>query len=65
MSAPGCVPSFRGRRRCFDYMRADVLTPAKNALVFNPAGGLEQPLSAQERRAYQKSLDEMLPDPSR
>jgi hypothetical protein len=29
-------------------------------LVFSPAGGLEQPLTAQERRAYQKSLDEML-----
>ena len=42
------------------YMAGGRFNPAKNALVFNPAGGLEQPLSAQERRAYQKSLDEML-----
>jgi len=42
------------------YLAGGRFNPAKNALVFNPAGGLEQPLSAQERRAYQKSLDEML-----
>jgi hypothetical protein len=42
------------------YMAGGRFNPAKNALVFNPAGGLEQPLSAQERHAYQKSLDEML-----
>jgi hypothetical protein len=34
--------------------------PAKNALVFTPNGGLEQPLTAEERHRYQKNLDDLL-----
>jgi len=42
------------------YIAGGRFNPAKNALVFNPDGGLEQPLSAEERRTYQKSLDDLL-----
>jgi hypothetical protein len=42
------------------YIAGGRFNPAKNALVFNPNGRLEQPLTAQERRAYQKSLDDLL-----
>jgi hypothetical protein len=42
------------------YIAGGRFNPAKNALVFNPTGGLEQPLTAQERRTYQKSLDDLL-----
>src|SRR6266566_1228910 len=42
------------------YITGGRFNPAKNALMFNPNGGLEQPLSAQERRAYQKSLEDLL-----
>jgi hypothetical protein len=42
------------------YLARGRFNPAKNALVFNPNGGLEQPLTVQERRAYQKSLDDLL-----
>jgi hypothetical protein len=34
--------------------------PAKNALVFSSDGGLEQPLTAEERRRYQKRLGDLL-----
>jgi hypothetical protein len=33
--------------------------PSKNALVFSPDGDLQAPLSAEERKSYQKGLDEM------
>jgi hypothetical protein len=42
------------------YITGGRFNPAKNALVFNPNRGLEQPLTAQERRRYQKSLDDLL-----
>jgi hypothetical protein len=42
------------------YITGGRFNPAKNALVFNPNGRLEQLLTAQERRAYQKSLDDLL-----
>ena len=33
--------------------------PSKNALVFSPDGDLQAPLSAEDRKSYQKGLDEM------
>jgi hypothetical protein len=42
------------------YLAGGRFNPAKNALVFNPNGDLEQPLTAEERRTYQKNLDELL-----
>ncbi|HEY2820956.1 MAG TPA: hypothetical protein VGJ06_07940 [Candidatus Acidoferrum sp.] len=34
--------------------------PGKNALVFSPDGDLQAPLSTDERKSYQKGLDEMV-----
>jgi hypothetical protein len=34
--------------------------PGKNALVFTPDGDLQAPLTAQDRKSYQKGLDEMM-----
>jgi hypothetical protein len=42
------------------YVSGGRFNPAKNVLVFNPNGGLEQPLTAEERRTYQKSLNDLL-----
>jgi len=42
------------------YLVGARFNPAKDALVFNPNGTLEQPLTAKERRTYQKNLDELL-----
>jgi hypothetical protein len=42
------------------YLAGGRFNPAKNALVFSSDGGLEQPLTAEERRTYQKNLDELL-----
>jgi hypothetical protein len=42
------------------YLVGGRFNPAKNALVFSPGGGLEEPLTADERRTYQKNLDELL-----
>jgi hypothetical protein len=42
------------------YLVGGRFNPAKNALVFSSDGGLEQPLTAEERRMYQKSLDDLL-----
>ena len=33
--------------------------PSKNALVFSPDGDLQTPLSSEDRKSYQKGLDEM------
>jgi hypothetical protein len=41
------------------YLVGGRFNPAKNALVFNPEGGLEQPLRAEERRRYRKELDDV------
>jgi hypothetical protein len=42
------------------YVAGGHFNPAKNAMVFSANGGLESPLTVQERRAYQKNLDDML-----
>jgi hypothetical protein len=42
------------------YLAGGHFNPAKDVLVFNPEGGLELPLTAEERRAYQKSLNDLL-----
>jgi hypothetical protein len=42
------------------YLAGGRFNPAKNDLVFNPSGGLEQPLTAEERQIYQKNLDDLL-----
>jgi hypothetical protein len=42
------------------YLVGARFNPAKNVLVFNSNGDFEQPLSAEERRAYQKNLDDLL-----
>jgi hypothetical protein len=42
------------------YLVGGRFNPAKNALVFSPDGGLEQPLTAEERRLCQKRLDDLL-----
>ena len=42
------------------YLVGGRFNPAKNALVFSSDGGLEQPLTAEERRMYQKRLDGLL-----
>ncbi|MCU1340747.1 MAG: hypothetical protein JWN92_170 [Candidatus Acidoferrum typicum] len=42
------------------YLVGARFNPAKNVLVFNPNGDFEQPLRAEERRAYQKNLDDLL-----
>lgn len=42
------------------YLVGGRFNPAKNALVFSPNGVLEQPLTVEERRTYQKNLDELL-----
>jgi hypothetical protein len=42
------------------YLVGGRFNPAKNALVFSSDGGLEQPLTAGERRTYQKNLDDLL-----
>jgi hypothetical protein len=34
--------------------------PSKNSLVFSPDGDLQAPLSSEDRKSYQKGLDEML-----
>jgi hypothetical protein len=34
--------------------------PSKNALVFSPDGDLQAPLSSEDRKSYQKGLDEMM-----
>lgn len=34
--------------------------PSKNALVFSPDGDLQKPLSSEDRKSYQKGLDEMM-----
>jgi hypothetical protein len=42
------------------YIVGGRFNPAKNALVFTPNGGLEQPLTAEERHRYQKNLADLL-----
>ena len=42
------------------YLVGARFNPAKNGLVFNPTGELEQPLTAEERHTYQKNLDKLL-----
>jgi hypothetical protein len=42
------------------YLVGGRFNPAKNVLIFNPNGDLEQPLTAEERRTYQRNLDELL-----
>jgi hypothetical protein len=46
------------------YLVGGRFNPAKNALVFNPDGEPEQPLSGEERRAYRKNLDDLLREAS-
>ncbi len=42
------------------YVADGRFNPARDVLVFSPDGGLELPLTAEERRAYQKNLDDLL-----
>ena len=42
------------------YLVGGRFNPAKNALVFSSYGGLEQPLTTEDRRMYQKRLDDLL-----
>ena len=42
------------------YLAGGRFNPAKDVLVFNPEGRLELPLTAEERRTYQKSLNDLL-----
>ncbi len=42
------------------YIAGGRFNPARDVLVFSPDGGLELPLTAEERRAYQKNLDDLL-----
>jgi hypothetical protein len=42
------------------YVVGGRFNPARNVLVFSPNGGLESPLTAKERRTYQKNLDDLL-----
>jgi hypothetical protein len=41
------------------YLGGGPFNPSKNALVFSPDGDLQVPLTAEERKSYQKGLDEM------
>jgi hypothetical protein len=41
------------------YFGGGAFNPSKNALVFSPDGDLQAPLTAEERKSYQKGLDEM------
>jgi hypothetical protein len=42
------------------YLVGSRFNPVKNALVFNPDGELERPLTAEERRTDQKNLNDLL-----
>jgi hypothetical protein len=42
------------------YVAGGRFNPARHVLVFSPNGGLESPLTAKERRTYQKNLDDLL-----
>jgi hypothetical protein len=41
------------------YFGGGTFNPSKNALVFSPDGDLQAPLTSDERKSYQKGLDEM------
>jgi hypothetical protein len=41
------------------YLGGGPFNPSKNALVFSPDGDLQAPLTAEDRKSYQKGLDEM------
>ena len=41
------------------YLGGGPFNPSKNALVFSPDGDLQAPLSSEDRKSYQKGLDEM------
>jgi len=41
------------------YLGGGPFNPSKNSLVFSPDGDLQAPLSAEDRKSYQKGLDEM------
>ena len=41
------------------YLGGGPFNPSKKSLVFSPDGDLEAPLSAEDRKSYQKGLDEM------
>jgi hypothetical protein len=42
------------------YLLSGRFNPAHDALVYDPNGDLEEPLSAQQRRTYQKSLSALM-----
>jgi hypothetical protein len=42
------------------YVAGGRFNPAKGAMVYDTGGNLEQPLTAAERRSYEKGLDELL-----
>lgn len=42
------------------YLGGGPFNPSKNALVFSPDGDLQAPLTAEDRKSYQKGLDEMM-----
>jgi hypothetical protein len=42
------------------YLGGGPFNPSKNALVFSPDGDLQAPLSSEDRKSYQKGLDEMM-----
>jgi len=41
------------------YLGGGPFNPSKNALVFSPDGDLQKPLSSEDRKSYQKGLDEI------
>ncbi len=41
------------------YLGGGPFNPSKNSLVFSPDGDLQAPLTAEDRKSYQKGLDEM------
>jgi hypothetical protein len=41
------------------YLGGGPFNPSKNSLVFSPDGDLQAPLSPEDRKSYQKGLDEM------
>jgi hypothetical protein len=42
------------------FLGGGPFNPSKNSLVFSPDGDLQAPLSPEDRKSYQKGLDEMM-----
>ena len=54
-----CIQSSAARSSLDTYLGGGPFNPSKNALVFSPDGDLQAPLSPEDRKSYQKGLDEM------